>query len=414
MFCPECGHKNLKEANFCEECGSKIKEAPKSTKITKILKRKKKKKPLTKEIKIAICAGVIAIVVIIGILVYGAKTSNPKTVATNYFDAVTKVDVDKLYRYLNVENSEYVNKDIYKEIIKEDIENADEDKIVNYEVTDVTVSDDELTAEVTFKYIKDDSTLPHTMKINLIKLKEKRLLFFDKWKVNESSVKTVSDYVLTVPKDAEITIANKKVTDKYLSKDRSTLTKDVYVLPEVFTLEYPVKAKLKSGIEFETTFRVNSYSRSATLSLVDAEVPEKMQKQMKEYLNKEISGIYSNALAGKSFEDVKKDMDIAENYETTIKKVYDNVVSATSSTSNKLTKFEIEEFDLERATINSNEDFYLRLEMDYEYTVSYKNGDVEETKTKSSSAYIVASLVYKDGKIFIKTISGLPSYFSRV
>ena len=99
MFCPECGKKNVENAQFCEHCGAKIAEE------VKVNLPKKPRKPVNKKKVIIIC--ILSLVVLI-LLIGGIILSDnykPSKVAEDYFVALMNDDTDELYKYIDVDEA---------------------------------------------------------------------------------------------------------------------------------------------------------------------------------------------------------------------------------------------------------------------------------------------------------------------
>ena len=107
MFCGECGFKNEPGAKFCAECGKPLntdeqteeKKAPK--KVTP-----KERKPMSKKVKIGWTVGIIIVILLVIGFVIGKNLTDPKKIASDYFEAVINYDAEKLYSYLDVKKSE--------------------------------------------------------------------------------------------------------------------------------------------------------------------------------------------------------------------------------------------------------------------------------------------------------------------
>ena len=274
MFCAKCGTKNEARANFCENCGSKMEKVV-SQKVKKEKNTTEQKniieklKGMSKKAKM-ISAIVIAVVIILvtGGIVINSLT-NPKKVAEKYFMATIERDVDKLYSFVDVEESSFTTEEMFKKINKVDTETTNIPKITNYKIGEPLNAADGLSTTITITYVLEGNSNSQTMDIKLIKSKEKTLGLFDKWKINTSITKAIKGYEINVMKDSELTVEGIKVDKKYINKEKSTSKIDTYVMPSMFTNAYNITIKLPIGIKLEDEILVKengSYTYSLSLN----------------------------------------------------------------------------------------------------------------------------------------------------
>jgi len=167
MFCPECGIKNVKNAKFCAECGSKIIDDRPKIKVIGPLNNTKK--PMTKKTKIIISISVILCVLIIAFFGICSAKFTPSKIAEGYFVALKDKNADELYKYLDVKNSGFTNKKLFEKVY-----DGKKDNIINYSVVDEVESADGLNALVTINYTKKGSNKVSSETISLIKEKSKK------------------------------------------------------------------------------------------------------------------------------------------------------------------------------------------------------------------------------------------------
>ena len=384
MFCEECGAKLKKGDKFCEKCGAKVNNVEEETvKVTKKVSNQAPKKPMSKKSKIIL--GVVAVVVIAFIVFYqvlGNKYS-PKQIAKDYIEAVINKDAGKLYSYIELEGDKtFTSKKAFEQVMKGSTYSTD---IENYTITKVEYADSKLAATVTVSYTTKDGD-EETEKVKLTKTKDKKMLLFDEWKINDfsSSSMVVKDYEITVPKDAEVTFSGIKVGKKYLNKDETTDVTDVYVLPQVFTAKTTLEAKLVNGIELKDDVTPSTYYNYHKISF---------------------------SLSSLS-DDAKKTL--TSTYKTTLKDLYqagfkDDLASAYS----KLKSIDFTNIDLSNAYLDDDGNLVLRAKASYKYSIEYKSGDTTETKDGKDYNYVTLTFqMNKDGYSLVDT-SNLFTYFSR-
>ncbi len=397
MFCPECGKKNEEGVNFCEHCGAKIKE-PK-----KIKAPKKDKKPLKKQTKILI--GIISAVVIIIIAIFLIVSSkyDPKAIAEGYFLAVADKDADKLYQYMDVDNSDFTSKKVFKKVIETD----DKVELLNYKVGEVQKSSDGLSATVPITYTLKGESSPETTSVHLVKGKQNKMLFFDNWQVSSDDSIITTDYQITTFKDSTVTLEGVKVDKKYLDKKASTENYDVYVLPTVFEADYEVTVTLKSGIKLQDEISISSYGSS---NLTNLEVSDDTKKAIEEIAKATIESLYKSAMENKAFADIKKDYEYKGADLSSLEDSYDAFLNSISEEG--LTNFTIKKVSVESADIT--DDGYIRVSVDaeYDYTVKRTFLGEERENTDNTEDTMYLTFDYSGDSYKLVDFYSLDTYFS--
>ena len=412
MYCGECGFKNQKGDRFCAECGKPLQEE-KTTPKKKVVSKQppKPRKPMSKKTKIGIIIGII--VIVLGIIGYnvGSSMTSPKKVALNFFEATVNYDADALYSYLDVEQNEFTSKKVFKKIV-ERMKKEDNEKVMNYKVTNVEKSSSGLYANVTINYTVDGDSDDHSETIRLSKTKNKKFLFFDEWKVAVNNTDTVDDFELTVIKDSEVTLEGVKVDSKYLDKKESSDSYDVYVLPALLPIEYEVEVKLPYGFTVTDTIYPDSYSTSKTIDVDMDSFPEKETEKLEKQIKTDLTTLYSNAIEGKSYEDVKSNFSY-DGDANEMSEVYDDLKEDLTSSLSKLTNIEYESVDLTDIEIDEDGLLSLSVRAKFKYTISYEENGETKTKSTDDNDTMYLSYGYQDGSYKIVDASSLQTYFSR-
>lgn len=413
MFCGECGTKNEKGAAFCKECGAKLEvvevEKPKTKKVT----NNAPKKPITKSTKIVI--GVVALVVIafVALFVVLSNITNPKNVAKEYIQAVINKDGNKLYSYLNISgDSTFVSKKVFSDYVKDELK---ETSITNYKITDVDYSTGKLQATVKFTYTTKNSSSESTGKVSLTKDKSKKYLFFDNWKVSDSiDTAVVKDYALKVTKGSKLTFGGINVDKKYLDSSKSSTEYDVYVLPQVFSLETVVKAVLPSGLEIEEKVTPSNYNSNHTVSFDEDSMTTEAKNKIIEVAKKDITAIYTSAIAKKSFADIKSNFNVKDNDLTKLEQSYNEFVTDLGSETNVLTSFTVTNASIYDIDLDSNGYLDVEFKVNYDYAIKFNDySNNEKTHSDSDYDYMDVKLTYNNGTYYLVDVSGLETYFSR-
>lgn len=408
MFCGECGAKNEKSSKFCEKCGKEL-EQPKEVVKKKVVK--KEKKPLSKKNKIGIGVLVAVIVILVGIFGYGKMKYTPEEEALKYFEAVASSDLDVLYNYLDVKSSKFTSKKVFKELMKNQVdEDDDTPKIINYKVTDKTISADGLYANVKISYTVEGNNTSQTETITLIKGKGKKLLFFNDWQVQVKTVSTMENFDIKVLKGSTVSMAGIKLTKSELNNKKSTDKLDVYTIPVVFRAKYPVTVKLPLGFEVETSVYPSSYKKSETITVSEEDLSDKTKKEITNTITTNLKTIYESAIANKKFSDIKASFEYKGSDLKDLESQYDRFNTSLNSRTRKLTEIKFD--DVEIRTIDITDEGYLEVyfKADYDYKTSYKIGNEEKTSSDDSYMYTTMTFDYQDG-YKLTEVSSLNYYF---
>ena len=384
MFCEKCGAKAKEGAKFCEECGERLKKPVK--------KAKKKMKPLSKKNKIII--GVVSVLVLI-LVIFFIICSNiykPKTIAVNYFEAVINNDYDALYDYLDVDNKDFTSKKVFKELVKED---EASNEVVNYRVTSSSVSSDGLSANVTIKYVTNDSD-NETATINLVKDKKNKMLFFSNWKVNNANLETIKNYEIKAVKGSTVEVAGIKLDD-YKDDEKSDDDFDVYVLPEVFTLEYPVKITYPMGVTIDTSIEPSTYYNGSTLELDVDDISDDTKNEIENAILKDIQVIYDSAKDNKNFSDIKSNFEYENGDLTELEASYNDFKEDLNGRSTKLTEIKFKEVEISKIKITDESTLQVDFNADYDYKATYELFGETETSDNDGTTYSSMTFAYEDG-----------------
>jgi len=414
MFCGECGAKNNNQDAFCSECGAPLvhEETTKQGVTTNVVKTPKK--PMSKKNKIII-AIVAAVVVLLGIgYKVGSDATDPKKVADDYIQATISQNGDKLYKYLEIEGDKtFVSKKIFKNLLKANKSSTSE--IENYKITDVKYGDGKLTAEVEFTYTMKGSSKERTDSINLTKQKEKKLLFFDNWKISDDISSLIQeDFTIKVTKGSTVTYAGVKLTSKYLDKDESTSKLDVYVLPQVFTAETKIKAVLPSGIEIEDEVTPSSYRTSYTVSFDEDNLSASAKEKITTKAKSALTTIYTNAISKKTFSEFKSSFEHGKLDLSDFETNYTSFLSDLDDWSTKLTSIEFTNVSIYDVEINEDGNLEVEVKANYDYSVTYTNWDDEvQTHEDSDYSYMTVILAIDKNEYYVIDAYDLEDYFSK-
>ena len=421
MFCGQCGTKNEKGAAFCENCGAKLKEVPKEeTKAKKSTSKKveKKKKDLSKNQKILIAVIAIVLVVSFGYYKSLEKKVSPETIVRNYLTAINNQDYETIYDMLDVSaSSEFVSKKAYKEALAKMIQSKDELGTIN--VGTVTYENGGLKAVVLFtssKY-KSNSILgsDNSLKINLIKTSNKKYIFFNDWKIDDSTLitlDTVKNYYIKAPKDTKVTYGGVSVSDKYIdsSKNGSKESTVVYYkLPEVLKAETSVVAKLKDGTEVTGKVTPSSYNTMYTVSITKSNLSNSVQSKLLEAAKNDFNTIVKGLLEEKEFSNIKSNFSSKESLDN-FDSNYNYGLKNRKNSNYAISNYQLTDAEISSVAIGSNCLYEVRVSIDYKYDSKYKNDEEASTNDYDRTGYFTFYYTYEDGYKLVN-MSNVPSFY---
>lgn len=404
MFCGECGTKNKKGAQFCENCGAKM-ETPKKEVFVK------EKKPMTKKNKkITGIVGLVAMIVIALCIFLGSLTS-PKNIAEKVFNATVNYDFDTIYKYLNVEDSEFTSKEMFNKVMTSNYDIEDKPVIVNYSVGEPVISDDKMSATVTITYMMKDKDKSDTFDVKLVKDKNKKWLFFDNWLVNTKGIDVAKNYKIEVAKGSTISVEGIALSSNYLNSEESNENYDVYVIPSIFEARYEVNITLPIGLQVTSKMNVydnGSYKYRMSLNDLTNEVKDNLISISKSSLQT----LYDGVKEQKSFDDIKSNFEYENGDLTTLKSDYENLVNSIG-TSIKLTTITFKEIKISDVNITSENKLKLYLKVSYDYSVSYESSGETKTHDSNDYDYLYLTFDYVNGNYKLIDTSSLITYFSK-
>ena len=413
MFCAECGKKNKNDSQFCEHCGHKL-ENEQTKKIVKTKPQVSKnsiKREMSKKNKIilAIVAVIVAALAIIYFILN--NMTKPSTIAEKFFNATMSYDAEAMYEYLDVVDSEFTTKEVFKKIIDSIKDEDDMPTVVNYTVGKPVPSTDKLSTTVTITYVLKNSDKSKTLDVKLVKDKNKKWLMFDNWKVNVSGFDIVKDYEIKVMKGSKVKVEGIEVSSKYLDKKKSDESFDVYTMPAMYETNYNIVVTLPIGIDIEDKMRVsegNSYTYSLSLDNLTDEVKKKIQDSVKSSLQT----LYDGAKDKKSFDDIKSSFEYKDADLSDLKDAYEKLVENISSDIT-LTSVTYNDVTLSRVSINSEGNLYVSTKVSYNYSLTYQSGEETKTNDSKDTDYVYLTFDYADDTFKLIDVSSLNTYFSK-
>lgn len=328
MYCKKCKKNANLFDKYCKVCGSKL-----ELKIVDSIKIKK------------IARIVIISLMLLFLIFVGFQTAkyfiSPEYTAQKYFKAVINNDIDKIYGYLDTQDSEFVSKTILTE--KMDFFET----INDYKIVSTKQYNDYILVKIS--YITNDGS--NEIYVKLVKTNN----ILKPYKV--ISGKIANNITFKVPHDAKIIIDEKELTD-YSTKDNI----DIYNIDTMIKGTYNVKITINDIIlEEEITVENNSIYTISSVDL-NANLEENLISKTKENLNY----IYNNIIAGKTFDDIKEHFVVATNK---LKSSYNSIKRTINS---NITNIEIIDLEIKKATYSNNGKLLITYLADQNVTTSEK------------------------------------------
>ncbi len=417
MYCGECGAKLEKNAVFCGECGAPVKKEkptnhkPKENGEKEDHSNRQPRKPMSKKTKII---GIVVIVLVVLLFATYQILSNHfsvKTVAKEYVEALANNDFDQLYDYLKIDGDKtFVSKEIFEEIMDDS-----ESKIKNFTIGEVTYDEGKLSAAVTVHYTEEGSSQEKTDVVYLSKEKDKKLLFFDQWTVdNNIDSLVVKDYKIIVPKDSKVVVNDIALEKKYLDTKASDEATDLYRIPQIFAATTTVETTLPNGMEIEEEVTPSKYYSSHTVEVSLSNLSDDAVNQLEEQVKTSLTTLYEGLIKKQNFDEIKASFEFEGGNIENIQEEYTEVLEDMNNASTALKQIEFTSVDIRSVELDEGV-LVVNAKANYSYQVEYQDRLNEQTETHEDKdySYIKLGYIYQDGSYHLTSIDGLVSYFSR-
>ena len=360
-----------------------------------------------------IIAVVAAIVLVLGIgYKVGSDLTSPEKVAKDYIQATIDMNGDKLYKYIGIEgDTTFASKKVFTEMIKSSDNKSD---VVNFRIIDVKYGDGELSAVVTFKYTTKNSTYEKTDTVSLAKQSGKKYLLFDDWKVSDllGDSLLVENFTVKVTKGAKLTFGGIEVADKYLDKEKSTTSLDVYVLPAVFKTSTTIKAVLTNGLEVEEKVTPSSYRDSCTIEFDEDSLSTATKAKLIDKTKQALTTVYTSAIAKSEFSEIKSNFEHNGLDLTKLETSYKKFVTNLGGRSRVLASIEFTDMSIYDVSLTT--DGYIKVEVraSFNYSTKSTSSDGEETTDEDNDyKYMTVTYTYDNGEYYLVDMDKLQYYF---
>ena len=196
-------------------------QAPGQQYYAPVQKQKPPKKPF-KVNKLAVVTGILSVAFIASIVVFfvvGKNTFSAQNVATDYFKAIINGDWDVAYDMMDMEESDFINKDMFVKAVN----GSDTLKVNKYTVK---ASESSIAADAVIKYRKRGASSDDELELSMNKEDSKQFLLFDSWKISSDS------FTVQVPSGTTLYIDDVEVPEKYIDEDTDSYT--TYTIDKLF------------------------------------------------------------------------------------------------------------------------------------------------------------------------------------
>lgn len=433
MFCGECGTKNTGASQFCENCGAKLAGAPEQQVSpspvegtvnnvqpnnvqnqmpnTQVMATQPAK-PMSKKTKLILTIIAVIAVIFGGAYYYVGTLVTPEKVAEDYFNALVELDAKKIYKFLQVEDTEFTTEEMFEKVIKNTTDKNSKMEIVNYEVGSVKYDDlTKMTAKVTITYVEKDKDKSQTVDVKLAKGKDKKWLFYDEWLVVTTAYEVKNDVTVKVDKGATVKVEGVKLNKKYLDEESSSSYSDYYKVPAMFGGKYKFNVKYTNGLETEELVNVASGGYYASLSA--SSLTKKVKAEINKQMAADVQLIYDSVIAKKTFDEIKSNFEYTDGDLTNLTSAYNTLAKDLAAASSQLTKLKVNESDISSIYSNSDGSLSMSTTFKYDYTVSYQSNGQAQTHSDNTTNYVTFTYQRVDGKYKLTNIKYLKTYFSR-
>lgn len=409
MICNVCGKNNPDNIKFCSHCGNTLVPQTETQDKSPVSQSK-----LSFKTKI-ITAVALSLFVIIGTLCTVITT--PEYVTSNFFDAVITKNWGKMYKYIDVEKSEFVSKKAFVQFM----ENSD-NQFKSFNTTDFVVSEpkkyiqmfdinnEKKSESVTVKYFDNNSQQETSRTFQVNKKDSNKYLLFNNYKVSTEGI-IAKNFKIYAPDYIEIRIDGKKLKKKYIS-DKSESGYLEYTLPDMFTGKHELKARGEIIEDFTTEIHVSSESDFSLSNIKLKADQENMLAQISEAAYKEYM---QSVVENKGFENLTFEMSDNEDDISVLKDTYNSMTDITAKKQGYgLKSISFGAFFKTDTPTRFMSDNSICFELSFKYTTvstsKRYNGEIRENTSREKTGSLKTYFIYDDGEYVIKNIGGSINY----
>lgn len=417
MFCENCGTKCNEDDKFCTGCGNALTAPPKlnserlqnpyisqqtyqpMSDYKEYQENTKQNPEKSKKISPLVPVIVLELILLLTALYFAfhilKDSFSMENTSKQYFISLVNGDYDKAYSLLNIDRAkenEFINSQTFKTYMKNSdlskVENYKYDK--NFEKTDgvnKSKEGDNL-RNTRITYSNKDEETEISFEIELIKAKQKKLLFFDNWKINSEKM-IAKSYQIDVLEGTRLKIDKIDVPEKYKTEENGIYS---YIIPGIFIGNHQVEI-LKEGAQTLKT-KINVSQNDDQSSLLNLLLAKDATENLEELTVKNMKLIYENALDSKDFQALTSIFVPDETLSESIKQSYRNLVFNFNETQFKVEKVDFYNIN---TTINSDKNM-VHISYDYKLYYTYTDPLSEEILQESYEGNNNADIYFQNIK----------------
>jgi hypothetical protein len=230
-----------------------------------------KVKAVPKRAKLLALAILVLIAAFIVFYIIGSSLTSPENVARGYFISKTSGDWEKMYSFLSLEDSEFINQENFVKMM----ENESKVDVANYEISESMYAPSGLDwiKMYTVEYMVRGESHIRTEIITLVLQNDKKLLLFDNYKVVSDDFMT-SSFMVTIPKDSIVYLNDIELTHTIAeTPDDLNLATETFIVPKLFSKEYELRINHSVYGEYANVIHVNEHSSVYSVSSSMLELP---------------------------------------------------------------------------------------------------------------------------------------------
>ncbi len=416
MFCQNCGTRNGDESIFCENCGIKLERddvmaessmqqnmpvAAVQTSAVGNIATVTPNKVMKKWTKIIIAEVIILFIAGYGLYTVGTNSFTPQNMASTFFVNMVNGDFEAAYDQIDVEETEFINKDQFVKANEEFCLGIVSNYRVRNELSKVGndwYRDEQagLGESVLVDYRLKGGSSDQTYPVSLIKQMEKKYLLFDDWKVSAESL-IATDYLVVAPKGASVIVDGIALNDAYLQKEEMGYgeEKDCYVIPQIFLGSHSIQVSMENKETLKEDIKIQ-YDNDQYV-VWDMVWSQAAMKEVLQKAGEDLQKLYQAAMQGQDFDSVSDLFSGEEKYEE-VRYRYEDFALGLSEQEESDTVQTIRFYDLESEICSSWHENVVEIRVDglYDLEVSYidwwtgerKNGSYNGESYSGSAEFV--------------------------
>lgn len=327
MFCEKCGTKLEDGSLFCDNCGAKVSEMTMVPQVIPVVP----KKPMEKLTKLFIFEVIALVLLAIGFYKLAETRFSSENVAKNYAKAKMAGDMDEVYDMLNLPSSELLTKDMF--LMTQMDQEAEE--LVNYEISNESESRNSFSNSFRLEYMTKGNVYSENENIQVVKQREKQMLFFDKWEITPDSLLT-KEVILYAPADVTLKINGIDISTIQGVKTEESYGNIQYTLPVMFNGTYTLEASAPARQTITQEVVINNYYSNTIGDMVPSEESIKELADTSYELQQSLISSAFNQMSYEDFVAANKEKFIENiDFSYSYNSLYDNVATNENRISKK-------------------------------------------------------------------------------